>query len=168
MAGHVPWHAPGCAPVTAIQDKMSGNHCYGCGTENPLGMQIKSHWHGDESVCVYKPRPEQCAGPTRYLYGGTIASLIDCHCCGTAMANYYRREGRDVGEGEEIWCVTGRLTVNYLAPTPIDREVTLRATIEEVTEKKTVLRCRFFSGDTQTAEGEVIAVRVPPSWRSDP
>ena len=154
--------------MTAIQDKMSGNHCYGCGTENPLGMQIKSHWHGDESVCVYKPRPEQCAGPTRYLYGGTIASLIDCHCCGTAMANYYRREGRDVGEGEEIWCVTGRLTVNYLAPTPIDREVTLRATIEEVTEKKTVLRCRFFSGETQTAEGEVIAVRVPPSWRSDP
>ncbi len=151
--------------MTAFQDRMIGNHCFGCGADNPLGMQIKSRWDGDESVCVYAPRPEQSAGPEQYLYGGTIASLIDCHCIGTAMANYYRREGREIGEGEEIWCVTGRLSVNYLAPTPIDRDVTLRATIEKATDKKTVLKCRFYSGDTQTAEGDVIAVRVPPTWR---
>jgi acyl-coenzyme A thioesterase PaaI-like protein len=151
--------------MTAIQDRMTGNHCYGCGADNPLGMQIKSNWRGDESVCVYMPRSEQCAGPKQYLYGGTIASVIDCHCVGTAMSNYYRREGREVGEGEEIWCVTARLTVNYLKPTPIDCEVTLRARIEDVTEKKTLVRCRLFSGDTQTAEGEVVVVRVPLSWR---
>lgn len=154
--------------MTAIQDRIADNHCYGCGTENPDGMQIKSHWQGDESVCVYTPRPNQCAGPVDYLYGGTIASLIDCHCVGTAMGNYYRREGREVGEGEQIWCVTGSLSVNYLAPTPIDRDVTLRATIEEADDKKTRLRCRFYSGDLQTAEGEVIAVRVPLSWRNEP
>ena len=152
--------------MTAFQDRMSGNHCFGCGADNPLGMQIKSRWDGDESVCVYTPRPEQSAGPEQFLYGGTIASLIDCHCIGTAMANYYRREGREIGEGEEIWCVTGRLSVNYLAPTPIDRDVTLRATIEEATDKKTILKCRFYSGDTQTAEGDVIAVRVPASWKA--
>ena len=72
-----------------------------------------------------------------------------------------------IGEGEAIWCVTGRLTVNYLAPTPIDQDVTLRATIEECHDKKTIVTCRFYSGDTQTAEGEVIAVRVPPAWRDD-
>ena len=81
------------------------------------------------------------------------------------MSNYYRREGREVGEGDEIWCVTARLTVNYLKPTPIDTEVTLRARIEDVTEKKTLVRCHLFSGDTQTAEGEVVVVRVPLSWR---
>ena len=151
--------------MTAIQDRIANNHCYGCGAENPLGMQIKSHWDGEESVCVYQPRPEQSAGPQQFLYGGTIASLIDCHSVGTALANYYRREGRDVGEGEEIWCVTGRLCVDYLKPTPIDRHVTLRATIEEVTDRKTVLRCRVYSGETQTAQGEVIAIRVPDSWR---
>ena len=61
--------------------------------------------------------------------------------------------------------MTGRLSVNYLSPTPIDRAVTLRATLEEVTDRKTVVRCRFYSGETQTAEGEVVAVRVPNSWR---
>jgi len=153
--------------MTAIQDQIPGNHCYGCGPENPLGMQIKSHWDGDESVCVYQPRPEQSAGPEQFLYGGTIASLIDCHCIGTAIANCYRREGREIGEGEEIWYVTGRLSVDYLAPTPIDHPVTLRATVEEVTDRKTVLKCRFYSGDTQTAAGEVVAVRVPNAWRGD-
>ena len=153
--------------MTAIQDRLTNNHCYGCGADNPDGMQIKSHWDGDESVCEYQPRPEQCAGPKQFLYGGTIASLIDCHSIGTALANYYRREGREVGEGDEIWCVTGRLSVDYLAPTPIDRPVTLRATIEEVGDRKTVVKCRVFSGDTQTATGEVVAVRVPDSWRDD-
>ena len=150
--------------MPAIQDQIPHNHCYGCGPENPDGMRIKSYWDGDETVCTYTPRPEQSAGPLQYLYGGTIASIIDCHSVGTAIANYYRREGRDIGTGESIWCVTARLTVNYLAPTPIDNDVTLRATIEDCHEKKTIVRCRVYSGETQTAEGEVIAVRVPPDW----
>lgn len=152
--------------MTAIQDRIQNNHCYGCGTENSLGMQIKSHWDGDVSVCTYTPRPEQCAGPTQYVYGGTIASLIDCHCVGTAMAHQYELEGREVGEGSPIWCVTGRLTVNYLAPTPIDKPVELRATITESAGKKTTLKCTLYSEGTATAKGEVIAIRVPASWRS--
>lgn len=152
--------------MTAIQDRMTDNHCYGCGTENPLGMQIKSHWDGETSVCTYMPRPEQCAGPTQYVYGGTIASLIDCHCNCTAMAHQYELEGREIGEGAPIWCVTGRLTVNYLAPTPIDKPVELRATIAESAGKKTVLNCTLYSDGSPTAEGEVISIRVPQSWRA--
>ncbi len=128
-------------------------------------MQIKSYFDGTVSTCRYQPRPEQCAGPEQFVYGGTIASLIDCHCVGTAIAMHYQREGREVGEGEPIWCVTGRLTVNYVKPTPIDRPVELRATVVDSTEKKTVLTCTVSSDDEVTANGEVIAVRVPSSWR---
>ena len=148
-----------------IQDSLHGNHCYGCGIENPTGMQIKSYWDGNRSTCTYQPRPEQCAGPTQYVYGGTIASLVDCHCVGTSIAVQYEREGRAMGTGEPIWCVTGRLTVNYLKPTPIDRPIELTAVVVESTDKKTVLECTVRSGDETTATGEVIAVRVPSSWR---
>ena len=151
--------------MTAVQDQLPDNHCYGCGADNDKGLRIKSHWQDEECVCRYTPKPEQCAGPRRYVYGGLIASLIDCHSVGTALSNYYRLEGRDVGEPPEIWCVTGRLTVNYLAPTPIDHEIELRAVIEEVGDRKTRVRTRVYSGDTQTAEGEVIAVRVSASWK---
>ena len=145
---------------------MVGNHCYGCGPENPAGMQIKSYWDGSESHCTYTPRPEQCAGPEQFVYGGTLASLIDCHCVGTAMAHQYELEGREIGQGEPIWCVTGRLTVNYLAPTPIDRPIELVARIVASEGKKTTLACSLHSGETMTAEGEVIAIRVPPEWRA--
>lgn len=152
--------------MTAIQDQVPHHHCYGCGVENDKGLQIKSTWDGDECVCHYTPSPEQCAGPLQYVYGGTIASIIDCHCVNTAMANYYKLEGRQLGESPEIWCVTGKLTVGYLAPTPIDQEIVLRAKVEECAEKKTVVSCRAYSGDIQTAEAEVIAVRVSDSWKN--
>lgn len=151
--------------MTAIQDQLPNNHCFGCGVDNEKGLQIKSYWRGDECVCRYTPRPEQCAGPQQYVYGGTIASLVDCHSVGTAISNYYKLEGRAIGEAPEIWCVTGRLTVTYLAPTPIDKDIEVRATIVDVGDRKTVVKSRVFSGDVQTAEGEVTAVRVPNTWR---
>ena len=151
--------------MTAIQDLMEHNHCFGCGPNNQKGMQIKSHWEGDESVCRYMPKPEQCAGPEHFVYGGTIASLIDCHSICTATSSFYRLDGRDTGTQPEIWCVTGHLDVSYKAPTPIDTEIELRATIAECSGKKAIVKCEVFSAGTLTATGEVVAVRVPNSWK---
>ena len=47
------------------------------------GLQIKSYWDGDETVTRFTPRPQHTAIPG-YVYGGLIASLIDCHSTGTA------------------------------------------------------------------------------------
>ena len=151
--------------MRAVQDLLPHNHCYGCGADNDKGLQIKSYWEGDECVCRYTPLPEQCAGPLHYLYGGTIASVIDCHSVNTALSNYYRHDGRGVGEAPEIWCVTARLTVNYLAPTPVEREIEVRACVEEFGERKTIVTSRVSSDGLQTAEGEVVAVRVADDWR---
>ena len=151
--------------MTIIQDHLDGNHCYGCGKENPLGMQIKSHWDGEVSACTYLPKPEQCAGPTTIVYGGLIASLIDCHSVGTAMAHFYNREGREVGEEPKLWCVTGRLTVNFRSPTPMGQPIELRARVVESSDRKAVIETTVSSGGAVTAEGETIAVRVPGDWR---
>jgi acyl-coenzyme A thioesterase PaaI-like protein len=150
---------------TAFQDLIPNNHCYGCGPENPNGLQIKSYWDGDESVCEFQPRLEHSAGPEQYLNGGIIATLIDCHCICTAIANAYRAEGRDIGSVPEIWYVTGALNVSYSKPTPIDRPVTLRARIVEEKPKKTVLQCSLLSEGIECASGEVIAIRVASKWK---
>ena len=43
----------------AIQDYYPDivSYCYGCGRLNEHGLQIKSHWDGEETVCRFTPRP---------------------------------------------------------------------------------------------------------------
>jgi acyl-coenzyme A thioesterase PaaI-like protein len=81
-------------------------------------LQIKSYWDGEESVCTFTPRPYHIAIPG-YVYGGLIASLIDCHCTGTASAAAYRAAGREMGTEPLFRYVTGTLHVEYVRPTPL-------------------------------------------------
>ena len=149
----------------AFQDQMTDHFCYGCGPKNEQGLRIKSYWDGpDESVCTYQPEPHQTAGPKQFLNGGIIATLIDCHCVCTAVANAYRDERRAIGSSPAIWYVTGSLSVEYLRPTPIEVPVELRARLVKAGERKTVLSCTLSSNGQECAKGEVVAIRVPLSW----
>jgi acyl-CoA thioesterase FadM len=62
--------------------------------------------------------------------------------------------------------VTGKLTVNYIAPTPFDADIEVRAVLAEVSERKTIVKSSVYSGETLTAEGEMVAVRVADSWKN--
>ena len=149
----------------SFQDQIPGNLCYGCGPDNEHGLRIKSFWEGDESVSAFIPQPFHTAGPEQFLNGGIIATIVDCHCVCTAIADHYRREDRVIGTAPLIWCVTASLKIDYVRPVPIDTPVTLRARIMETAGKKTRLSCSLFSGNQECAHGEVLAIRVPPSWR---
>ena len=107
--------------MKAFQDYYPENvaHCYGCGSLNPHGHQIKTHWDGDETVTFYTPEPYHTAIPG-YVYGGLIASLIDCHGTGTAAAAAYRAAGREMDSLPPFRFVTGSLHVDYLKPTPLN------------------------------------------------
>src|SRR5690606_14276904 len=66
-------------PMTAFQDLIPDNNCWGCGPHNPTGLHVRSHWEGDVAICEFSPRPDHCAGPAHVVNGGIIASVIDCH-----------------------------------------------------------------------------------------
>jgi acyl-coenzyme A thioesterase PaaI-like protein len=93
------------------------------------------------------------------MYGGLVASLIDCHSIWTAIAWTYREEGREHGSLPAISYVTGTLNVSYLRPSALDSPVVLRARVTELHPKKALVTCELFSGDVQTAQGNVVAVR---------
>lgn len=136
------------------------SHCYGCGRLNEHGHQIKSHWDGDESVCRFTPEPFHTAIPG-YVYGGMIASLIDCHSTGTAAAAAYRDQGRDMDTDPPLRFVTASLNVTYLKPTPIDGELEVRATVKEIKGRKVVVSSTLSAGGRVCARGEVVAVKMP-------
>jgi acyl-coenzyme A thioesterase PaaI-like protein len=138
------------------------NQCYGCGSHNPHGHQLKSRWDGDESVANYTPEPYHTAVPG-FVYGGLIASLIDCHSTGTAAAATYKAQGRAMDSEPGLRFVTASLHVDYLAPTPIDAQLEIRATVEELTEKKVVVISRLMANGTVCAKGKVVAAKMPAS-----
>jgi acyl-coenzyme A thioesterase PaaI-like protein len=134
--------------------------CYGCGRLNEYGHQIKSYWDGDEAVATYTPRPYHTAIPG-YVYGGLIASLIDCHSTGTAAAAAYRAEGRAMDTEPPLRFVTASLHVDYLKPTPIDGPLELRARVHEIKGRKVVVVTDLSAQGEVCARGEVVAVQVP-------
>jgi acyl-coenzyme A thioesterase PaaI-like protein len=149
----------------ALQDVVPGNHCWGCGPENKEGLQIKSYWDGEATICTWQPRPPYFAGPTHVLNGGVIAALIDCHSVITAIADVYRSEEREIGSSPDVWCVTGSMSISYRRPATIDAPVTLRASVMKRDGRRTTVACTLSSKGEECAGGEVVAVRVPESWR---
>lgn len=150
----------------AFQDRIRDNYCFGCGPTNEHGLHLKSCWEGEESVSTFLPHAHHSAGPRHVLNGGIIATVIDCHSICTAIADHYRRENRDIGSPPDIWCVTASMSIDYLAPAAIDKPLNLRARILETSGKKTRIACAAYSGADECARGEVLAIRVPPAWRS--
>lgn len=145
----------------ALQDAWPDATCYGCGPANTHGLRIKSYWSddGSEVICRFQPEPQYNAGFPNVMYGGLVASLIDCHSIWTAIATTYHQEGREHGSPPAISYVTGSLTVRYLKPTALDRTVLLRARVTGLQERKAFVTCALYSGEVKTAEGDVVAVR---------
>ncbi len=142
-----------------FQDHMPENVCFGCGSHHPDGLQIKSFWDGEESVCIWQPE-EKYHGWSNLLNGGIMATLIDCHCMGTAMADAYKRENRNLDSEPIYRYATGKLEIKYLKPTSTKIPVELRTRISNVKDRKTSMHCDFFQEGIKTAEAEVIGIRV--------
>ena len=96
-----------------------------------IGMEKKR-------CALYTPRAYHIAIPG-YVYGGLIASLIDCHCTGTAAAASYKAEGRDMDTLPAFRFVTASLKVDYLKPTPLGVPLEVRARVKEIKGRKVVM-----------------------------
>lgn len=150
----------------AIQDFYPDelSHCYGCGRLNEHGLQIKSRWEGDEMVARFTPKPYHIAIPG-YVYGGLIASLIDCHATGIAAAASYRAAGREVGTEPAFRFVTASLKVDYLRPTPLGPVLEVRGQATDLKGRKVVVEARVIANGEVCARGEVVAVQMPEHLR---
>ena len=148
-----------------FQDQITKNHCYGCGPQNKEGLNIKSYWDEDGiSLCNFTPQAHHCAGPTKFLNGGIIATVIDCHCICTAMAHDSKNSGIQLSSGDHNWYATESIFVKYKRPVSIDAELTLKAHIENEDDRRIYLSCTLESDGKICATADVIAISVPSSW----
>ena len=146
---------------TSLQDRYAPtNGCFGCGPANEKGLRIKSfvrHVGEDtEVVCEWQAEPHHEAFPGM-LNGGICGALLDCHSNWTAAWHLMQKSG-----AESPPCtVTAEFSVKLKAPTPMDRPLTLRARVEESTDRVAVIAATIEADGeiTCTCRGVFIAVR---------
>ncbi|MFP4108743.1 MAG: PaaI family thioesterase [Desulfonatronovibrio sp.] len=146
-----------------IQDNYPEQYCYcyGCGSKNQQGLQIKSYWDGQRATARFTPGEHHIALPG-YVYGGLIASLVDCHGIATASAAVAEKEK----DGEENQLnlkryVTASLHVDYLRPTPMGEELEIISTAQTSNKRKVMVEVNIFAGGKLRARGQVVAAPMP-------
>lgn len=156
--------------LNAIQDEYPEDFswCYGCGRLNEEGHHFRTGWKGEQTITYYTPEPQHKALPG-FVYGGIIASLIDCHGTGSAALFLHKKNGHEVGEGvEPPRFVTASLKVDYLKPTPIGVSLKAIGTVSEIHPKKYKVETLVFANEVLCAQGEVVAVVMPATFLNKP
>ena len=113
--------------------------CFGCGSENPIGLHLNFAWDGD----TYGTRfvPEAChQGWVGRVHGGILALLLDEVLSRAAL----ERHGLD-------W-VTAELTTRLVRPAPTGEALIVQGRIDSARPR--LILC---TGEVLDEAGEVIA-----------
>src|SRR5690625_6266937 len=82
--------------VPDIQDEYPDDvaMCYVCGMLNETGLHFRTGWLKDKTITIFTPKKEHTAIPG-FVYGGILASFIDCHGTGSASLALHREKGHE-------------------------------------------------------------------------
>lgn len=138
-------------------------HCWGCGPKNEQGIHLKSYPSEDGQTCIAKFTPESkyTGGVPANLFGGMIAVLFDCH--GTASAAWFKHQEKGLELTEDTVIgrfITARLEIDFKKPLPIDREITITTTVEEIGERKVIVNMEMVAEGELRAKSRMVAVGV--------
>ncbi|GAA0339471.1 PaaI family thioesterase [Oceanobacillus oncorhynchi subsp. oncorhynchi] len=150
----------------AIQDIYPDDFswCYGCGRLNKDGHHLRTGWQGDKTITFFTPDSKYMGIPG-FVYGGLIASLMDCHGSGSAALALHRKNGNEIGDGSiPPRFVTADLHVEFLQPTPQDTPLKAVGTVEEIHPKRWKVHTEIFADDALCARGEVVLVVMPSTF----
>jgi acyl-coenzyme A thioesterase PaaI-like protein len=150
----------------AFQDSYPAefSHCYGCGRDNPHGLQLKSYWNlcagKEHTIAYFTPKAYHTGGVPDNAYGGLIASLLDCHGTASAAAAAYKEQGRDMGTVPILRFVTASLSVDFLRPTPIENKLTILGEVIQLEGRKATVKLSLSANGQLFATGTMIAVAL--------
>jgi uncharacterized protein (TIGR00369 family) len=88
--------------------QLQANHCFGCGADNPEGMQLKFRFNetAHQALCDFV-LPRRYQGPPNHSHGGVIATILD-----EAMGK--------VNKLRNVIALTKSMNIEYLKPVPLD------------------------------------------------
>ena len=85
--------------------------CFGCGKENPIGLQLKFTELGESYSTTFTAGPEH-QGYDGIMHGGLVSTILDEVMAGSLYAKGWN-------------AVTAKLEVRFRKPTPIGQQLTI-------------------------------------------
>jgi|SRR5690554_3778834 len=146
----------------AIQDLYPDelSVCYGCGRNHPDGLHVKTYLVGEHTIALFKPDQKYTAIPGM-VYGGLVASILDCHGTGSAAAFICKEEGIPLDKMPvPVRCATANLKVDFLKPTPMGVELELKGQLVKIEGRKVWVSRTLSAQDEVCVKGEVLAIRL--------
>lgn len=120
--------------------------CMGCGEDNPNGLHLEVHLHGDH-VYADLQFDERHSGAPGLAHGGAIsAACDDIMGCTLWIA--------------ETPAVTRTLTVEYRRPVPLHTPVHITASLVDETDRALFIEANGTVGDTTYFAAEAVFVKV--------
>ena len=140
--------------------RSAQNRCFGCGLANEAGLHLEFLLAEDGSVVCLTTISDSFEGPSGFLHGGIIATLLDCHSAAAVMWEADRR-GWGALPGATIPYVTAGLDVRFVRPSPLTSDVELVAHVLDASESE--IRCEVeLSWEAKT---RATATAVWKRWR---
>jgi Uncharacterized protein, possibly involved in aromatic compounds catabolism len=93
--------------------QSSTHHCFVCGVDNPRGLQINFSSDGNGTVTAKKVFSADFQGYPGIVHGGVISACLD-EAAGRSVVMVKR---------PDIVLVTGKLTVRFRRPVPINTPI---------------------------------------------
>ncbi len=124
------------------------SRCFGCGPANSTGLRLEFLLAEDGTIVCLPTVPICFEGPTGYLHGGIIATLLD-----ETMSKSVRASGRTA--------VTSHLEIDYLRPVPSGTPIRLEGRVVRSEGRKHWTEARILNGrGTPLARAEGLFVEV--------
>lgn len=93
--------------------KMQGHHCFACGTDNPIGLNL-NFYLSDDRICTDITLTPYHVGWQNMAHGGIVSTLLDEVMSWTAI--YLKKE----------FFVTRRMEIKYIKPVLVNIPLTIR------------------------------------------
>jgi uncharacterized protein (TIGR00369 family) len=131
--------------------KLPKNNCFVCGPDNPEGMQLKFILDEERQTFVCHFRlGKRYTGPPGHCHGGVIACILD-----DAMGK--------VNKLHHVVALTREMTVEYLKPVPLHKELRVEGREIEVRGTKHINAAQILNEDNEVlARSRGIFIAIDP------
>jgi uncharacterized protein (TIGR00369 family) len=134
------------------------NFCFGCGPDNPTGLQLKFSQDEQQTVVCVVTVPTRFEGPPKYVHGGVISTLLD-----EAMSKAVRASG--------VTAMTRSMEIDLRRPVPSGVEVRIEGRLTRSEERKHWTEARILNQEGKvlaSAQGLFVQVRESHMQRERP